>query len=175
MGSLGADAPREEALERMDFTLLVERGVAAEVALAAWCPAMDLLALASTDGQLSVHRLNWQRLWSSTPESISGRSSGFVSGSLITALTWSPDGKLLAVGGADGGVALLCAEDGHVTLQGLIAEGDIDTACYQTLRVTRPAPVASTVSLAAPQRGACPSSIHSGAVKTHQRANLRIP
>jgi anaphase-promoting complex subunit 4 len=50
------------------FTPLLDRGLAAEGCLAAWCPTMDLLALATTDGQLHVHRLNWQRLWWASPE-----------------------------------------------------------------------------------------------------------
>lgn len=29
---------------------------------------MDLLALATADGQLHVHRLNWQRLWWTSPD-----------------------------------------------------------------------------------------------------------
>jgi hypothetical protein len=50
------------------FTQLLDRGIAAEGALASWCPTMDLLALATADGQLHVHRLNWQRLWWSSPD-----------------------------------------------------------------------------------------------------------
>ena len=50
------------------FTQLLDRGVAAEVSLAEWCPTMDLLALATDDGQLHVHRLNWQRLWWTSPD-----------------------------------------------------------------------------------------------------------
>ena len=51
----------------MSFTALLDRGLPAEAALAAWCPTRDLLALA-TDGQLHLHRLNWQRLWWQSPE-----------------------------------------------------------------------------------------------------------
>lgn len=47
---------------------LLDRGISAEVELAAWCPTMDLLALVTVDGQLHVHRLNWQRLWWTAPE-----------------------------------------------------------------------------------------------------------
>lgn len=46
------------------FTQLLDRGISAEARLASWCPTMDLLALVTTDGQLHLHRLNWQRLWS---------------------------------------------------------------------------------------------------------------
>ena len=50
------------------FTQLLDRGISAEVQLAAWCPTMDLLALVTVDGQLHVHRLTWQRLWWTAPE-----------------------------------------------------------------------------------------------------------
>lgn len=51
------------------FTQLLDRGLSAEGGgtLAAWNPAMDLLALA-LEGQLAVHRLNWQRLWWTSPD-----------------------------------------------------------------------------------------------------------
>lgn len=38
------------------FTQLLDKGVSADVCLATWCPTMDLLALASSDGQLCLHR-----------------------------------------------------------------------------------------------------------------------
>lgn len=66
---------------------------------------MDLLALVTTDSQLHLHRLNWQRLWSMTPESP------------IKALCWRPDGKQLAIGQENGTVAILSAEDGVVQEQ----------------------------------------------------------
>ncbi|PRW05834.1 anaphase-promoting complex subunit 4 [Chlorella sorokiniana] len=84
------------------FTQLVDRGLACEGSLAAWCPTMDLLALATADGQLHLHRLNWQRLWWTSPDAP------------ITALEWRPDGKQLAVGLEDGSVLLLNTEDGEV-------------------------------------------------------------
>lgn len=64
------------------FTLLLDRGIAAEVGLAAWCPSMDLLALATADGQLHVHRLNWQRLWWTAPEAaVTGEAVRWVAAS----------------------------------------------------------------------------------------------
>ena len=68
------------------FTRLLDKGLSADVALAAWSPTMDLLALVTADGQLCVHRLNWQRLWAVTPERP------------VTALCWRTDGKALATG-----------------------------------------------------------------------------
>ena len=67
----------EEDGPHPSFTQLLDRGIAAEGALASWCPTMDLLALATADGQLHVHRLNWQRLWWSSPDApITGARGG---------------------------------------------------------------------------------------------------
>lgn len=69
----------------MAFTQLLDRGLTSDVVLASWCPTMDLLALVMSDSQLSVNRLNKQRLWVLAPDS------------KITAITWQPDGKILAI------------------------------------------------------------------------------
>lgn len=74
------------AEDGMAFTRLLDKGLTADVSRAAWSPTMDLLALVTADGQLCVHRLNWQRLWAVTPERT------------LTALCWRPDGKALAAG-----------------------------------------------------------------------------
>ena len=71
---------------------------------------MDLLALATSDGQLSLARLDWNKppserenkLWTSNPDSP------------VTSLGWRPDGKVLVSGHADGTVQLLHVEDGEV-------------------------------------------------------------
>jgi anaphase-promoting complex subunit 4 len=69
---------------------------------------MDLLALATQDGQVAVHRLAWnpssmQQLWNVTPEAT------------VTALCWKPDGKILAVGHSDGVLTLLDVENGDAS------------------------------------------------------------
>lgn len=69
----------------MAFTQLLDRSLASDVVLASWCPTMDLLALVMSDSQLSVNRLNKQRLWVLAPDS------------KITAISWQPDGKILAI------------------------------------------------------------------------------
>eukprot|EP00192_Tetraselmis_astigmatica_P008586 CAMPEP_0117651820 /NCGR_PEP_ID=MMETSP0804-20121206/2296_1 /TAXON_ID=1074897 /ORGANISM="Tetraselmis astigmatica, Strain CCMP880" /LENGTH=614 /DNA_ID=CAMNT_0005457823 /DNA_START=150 /DNA_END=1991 /DNA_ORIENTATION=- len=68
---------------------------------------MDLLALATADGQVAVQRLiwepvSWQQLWSSALEVP------------VTTHCWRPDGKALAVGQSDGGVALFNVENGEL-------------------------------------------------------------
>ena len=84
------------------FAQLTDRLLPAPISHATWCPTMDLLAAAFTDGRIAVHRLNWQRLWLVTPDAPA------------TALAWTPSGNALAVGRADGVVSLLDAETGDV-------------------------------------------------------------
>lgn len=83
------------------FTQLLDRGISSPIVEAQWCPTMDLLAFVTKEGQLQLHRLNWQRLWSITPEEP------------ITCLCWRPDGKQLALGHTDGFVSIRSAEDGE--------------------------------------------------------------
>ena len=92
------------------FTLLHDKNMLAPASASSWCPTMDLLALATSDGQLSFARLDWNKppserenkLWTSNPDSP------------VTSLGWRPDGKVLVSGHADGTVQLLHVEDGEV-------------------------------------------------------------
>ena len=65
---------------RQSFAVLEERPLAALVVLGRWCPSMDLLALVTDDGQLTVHRLDWHKLWLACP------------GVAVTMMCWRPDG-----------------------------------------------------------------------------------
>jgi Anaphase-promoting complex subunit 4 WD40 domain len=57
------------------FTPLLDRALPSTVRYAAWCPTMDLLALVMEDNRVHVHRLNWQRLWVTTPQAeVSGKA-----------------------------------------------------------------------------------------------------
>jgi len=92
------------------FTQLLDKNMLAPASAASWCPTMDLLALATTDGQLSLARLDWNKqggerenkLWVTIPNSP------------VTSLGWRPDGKVLVSGHADGGIQLYHIEDGEV-------------------------------------------------------------
>jgi hypothetical protein len=46
---------------RNHFTLLHDKNMLAPASASSWCPTMDLLALATTDGQLSLARLDWNK------------------------------------------------------------------------------------------------------------------
>ena len=61
------------------------------------CSTMDLIAVGCMDGSVSVYRLiveekvDWQKLFTAESMTIA-----------VTALTWCPEGKKLAIGRADG-------------------------------------------------------------------------
>lgn len=96
------------------FTQLADKGLTADIRIATWCPTMDLLALSTADGQLCLHRLNWQRLWAVSPESP------------VTSLCWRPDGKVLACGYEDGYISLLDVENGDTLQRGKMVAGAAD-------------------------------------------------
>ncbi|KAI8058243.1 anaphase-promoting complex, cyclosome, subunit 4-domain-containing protein [Syncephalis plumigaleata] len=87
------------------FHLYSERSLADPVQLASWCPTMDILAIAHSRGDLTVSRISWSRAWTLPAESNSSQ---------ITCINWRPDGRLLAVGYADGSVKLLHSFDGKL-------------------------------------------------------------
>lgn len=84
------------------FTQQYEAALAADICLSSWCPTMDLCAVVSCDGQLHVHRMNWQVLWVTCPDTV------------VTAVCWSPDGKILATGQKDGCICMYDVESGDV-------------------------------------------------------------
>ncbi|XP_043255797.1 anaphase-promoting complex subunit 4 [Colletes gigas] len=67
---------------------LDERQLPAEVTKMQWSPKMDLLAIANVKGEVTLHRLTWQRVWLLSPQEESDT---------LVNLAWRPDGKLLAV------------------------------------------------------------------------------
>ena len=66
-----------------------------EVSLMVWSPKMDILALAFSSGSISLHRLQWQKIWTA-------EAGGEGEGVVVSALAWRPDGKLLAAGDSSG-------------------------------------------------------------------------
>ena len=79
------------------------KAVSGDVIAMEWCPTMDLIALITTDSQILVHRVTWQRLF----------TISCVDEQPIKCLAWRPDGKQLAAGHADGSVTLYDVEDGE--------------------------------------------------------------
>lgn len=83
-----------------NFVQLLSKACSGTIKQLLWCPTMDLLMLCTEDDQLALHRLNWQRLWVVQPEAS------------VCSATWSSDGKMLAIGGTDGRIALVDSEQG---------------------------------------------------------------
>ena len=80
---------------------LEERQVEIEVKLLEWSPKMDILAVGLFNGEVSLYRLNWQKIWTvSPPEEC-----------LCEAFVWRPDGKVLAVGYSNGEIYILDIEN----------------------------------------------------------------
>ncbi|GFR06751.1 anaphase-promoting complex subunit 4 [Trichonephila clavata] len=89
----------------MSFRQLEQRHVSAEIALMAWNPMLDLIALATVNGDVLLHRLSWQKVWSV--------SSGSTKDKIVqvTALAWRPDGKILAYAYDTGAITLCDVEN----------------------------------------------------------------
>ena len=80
---------------------LEERQVEIEVKLLEWSPKMDILAVGLFNGEVSLYRLNWQKIWTvSPPEECS-----------CEAFVWRPDGKVLAAGYSNGEIYILDIEN----------------------------------------------------------------
>ncbi|XP_057698203.1 anaphase-promoting complex subunit 4 [Corythoichthys intestinalis] len=78
-----------------------ERQLPNPILFMAWSPKRDLIALASTTGELLLHRLSsFHRVWSLPPSEHIGKE--------ITALAWRPDGKILAFSLGDTKQVVLC-------------------------------------------------------------------
>ncbi|XP_071930420.1 anaphase-promoting complex subunit 4 isoform X1 [Coffea arabica] len=84
------------------FQLQFDKPIASQIKIAEWNPEKDLLAMVTEDSKLLLHRFNWQRLWTISPERC------------ITSLCWRPDGKAVAIGFEDGTVSLHDVENGKL-------------------------------------------------------------
>lgn len=90
------------------FKLRDEKQVASEILLMEWSPTMDLIAFANANGEVLVNRLSWQRVWL-LPAYDERQKQIYVS-----ALSWRPDGKVLAVGYTSGIFRLCDVEKGEI-------------------------------------------------------------
>ncbi|XP_051929734.1 anaphase-promoting complex subunit 4 [Hippocampus zosterae] len=84
------------------FRQVGEKQLPNPVLCMAWSPKRDLIALASTTGELLLHRLaSFHRVWSLAPSEHIGKE--------ITSLAWRPDGKILAFSLGDTKQVVLCS------------------------------------------------------------------
>lgn len=93
------------------FSVLHEKSIA--VSKVELCPKMDLLALLRTDGSVVVLRtISWQRLNTLPAATLQDEKR-------VTAMSWSPDGNVLALGHAQGAISFLDVEKGERARQPL--------------------------------------------------------
>ncbi len=91
--------------QQNSFALMLSKTCTENIKRFSWCSSMDLLMLCTVDDQVALHRLNWQRLWAIQPDAP------------VHCIAWSSDGKMLAIGTADGNTCLVDGEHGDVTLK----------------------------------------------------------
>ncbi|XP_022919883.1 anaphase-promoting complex subunit 4 [Onthophagus taurus] len=84
---------------------LEERIVSCEIDLLSWSERMDLVAFSNIKGEVALHRLNWTRVWCLAPPK---------DGELVKALSWNPDGKLIAISYNSGLIILISIETKNI-------------------------------------------------------------
>lgn len=84
---------------------LEERHVACKIERMVWSNKMDLLALSNVRGEVALHRLTWQKVWSFPPPS---------EGLSVKGMAWRPDGKVIAIGYNNGEILLVDVENKEV-------------------------------------------------------------
>ncbi|WAR21442.1 APC4-like protein [Mya arenaria] len=90
----------EESFRQVD-----EKHVTVEAELMVWSPKFDLVALANVNGEVVLHRLSWQKVWSLPAHTEDAR---------VKAMAWRPDGKVLAVGYTTGHMLLCYIENADI-------------------------------------------------------------
>lgn len=98
------------------FSILQDKTLA--VTKVALCPTMDLCALLTADGSLLILRtISWQKLHALPAADFQENR--------LTALAWSPDGNVLALGHERGGISLFDVEKGEPSPQPIGGRPDV--------------------------------------------------
>ncbi|XP_071089402.1 anaphase-promoting complex subunit 4-like [Haliotis cracherodii] len=105
----------EEAFRQVD-----EKHVSNEICHMVWSPRIDLVALANIQGEVILHRLSWQKVWTLAPPG---------EGETVGGLAWRPDGKVLAVGYKSGQLKLCDVENAEV-LHTMTVEGEVTSMTW---------------------------------------------
>ncbi|KAI9849162.1 MAG: hypothetical protein M1837_005392 [Sclerophora amabilis] len=92
------------------LTVLAEKSITRplKLDLLEYCPTMDLIALATSEDQVYVYRLNGQRVFGAGSE---------IPSLQVSKLRWKPNGQLLAVGWNDGMLRIVSADNSKVVNQ----------------------------------------------------------
>ncbi|KAK7203805.1 anaphase-promoting complex, cyclosome, subunit 4-domain-containing protein [Myxozyma melibiosi] len=92
------------------FRVLYEKllQVPVETSLFSWCPTMDLMTFSPDPKTIMLYRITGQLVWRMTLKGANAK---------ILKLAWKPDGKLLALGCADGSVRICDPNNGKLLHQ----------------------------------------------------------
>nr|XP_022341002.1 anaphase-promoting complex subunit 4-like [Crassostrea virginica]XP_022341003.1 anaphase-promoting complex subunit 4-like [Crassostrea virginica] len=101
--------------EETTFRLMDEKHVSVEVEFMLWSSKFDLIALANVQGEVVLHRLSWQKVWSVPPPAEDVK---------VKSLAWRPDGKVVAAGYSNGKINLYHIENADI-LHSISLEGEI--------------------------------------------------
>ncbi|XP_019855536.1 PREDICTED: anaphase-promoting complex subunit 4-like isoform X2 [Amphimedon queenslandica] len=93
----------EEEEQDLSYKLRGEKSLPSAILLSKWSPRMDVIALALEDGSVVLQRLSWDSVWSVDPGDTP-----------VNALSWRPDGKVLAIGYSDGVLIEVSIEKGEM-------------------------------------------------------------
>ena len=110
-----------------------EKHVSTEVELMVWAPKVDLLALSNVNGEVVLHRLSWQKVWTITPPTEKDRVGG---------LAWRPDSKLVTIGYKSGKIRLCDIEKGNI-LHSTEVEGEVTCMSWTEHRYPDDSPFTS--------------------------------
>lgn len=106
--------------ESTAFRQMDEKHVSVDVHLMLWSPKFDLVALSNVQGEVVLHRLSWQKVWSVAPPGDDVK---------VTCLAWRPDGKVLAVSYTCGKINLYDIENTEV-LHTIELQGEITSLTW---------------------------------------------
>ncbi|RUS78183.1 hypothetical protein EGW08_014042 [Elysia chlorotica] len=106
------------------FKLRDEKQVASDIILMEWSPTMDLIALANANGEILVNRLSWQRVW--LLPAYDERQKQIQ----VSALSWRPDGKILAIGYTNGVFRLCEVEKGEIIREEMEVKDNITSLMW---------------------------------------------
>ena len=115
------------------FKHIDEKHVSTEVDMLLWSPKLDLIALANAHGEVVLHRLSWQKVWTLAPPLETDTVGG---------LAWRPDSKVLAIGYQSGKIRLCDIEKGEI-LHATEVEGEVTSMSWTEHKFTEDNPFTS--------------------------------